>query len=93
MRRLSRDQVREIDRLSIERYLIPGIVLMENAAQCAADVACEMLSGPIGKEVLILCGGGNNGGDGLAVAPICTIAEPSLALRSRRAQNLIRAMH
>jgi hydroxyethylthiazole kinase-like uncharacterized protein yjeF len=68
MTRLTRAQVREIDRLSIEQYHIPGIVLMENAARAAADVACEMLGGARGRQVLILCGGGNNGGDGLAVA-------------------------
>ena len=43
MLRLTRAQVREIDRLSIEQYHIPGIVLMENAARAAADVASEML--------------------------------------------------
>jgi NAD(P)H-hydrate epimerase len=68
MIRLTRAQVREIDRLSIERYLIPGVVLMENAAREAADVVCDMLRGECLGEVLILCGGGNNGGDGLAIA-------------------------
>jgi NAD(P)H-hydrate epimerase len=67
MQRLTREQVRTIDRLSVERYGIPGIVLMENAARAATDVAWEMLGGQPGR-VLILCGGGNNGGDGLAVA-------------------------
>ena len=67
MRRLTRDQVRTIDRLCVERYGIPGIVLMENAARAVADVAWEMLHGRPG-DVLVLCGGGNNGGDGLAVA-------------------------
>ena len=68
MLHLTRAQVREIDRRSIEEYHIPGIVLMENAARAAADVACDMLDGECVGEVLILCGGGNNGGDGLAVA-------------------------
>lgn len=67
MRRLTRDQVRSIDRLSLERYGIPGIVLMENAARAVADVAWDMLGGRP-APVLILCGGGNNGGDGLAAA-------------------------
>jgi NAD(P)H-hydrate epimerase len=67
MLRLTREQVREIDRVAVERYKIPGVVLMENAARAAADVACEMLAERAGL-VLILCGGGNNGGDGLAVA-------------------------
>ena len=67
MRRLTREQVRSIDRLSLERYGIPGIVLMENAARSAADVAWDMLDRRP-AAVLILCGGGGNGGDGLAVA-------------------------
>ncbi|HEX4795269.1 MAG TPA: NAD(P)H-hydrate epimerase [Humisphaera sp.] len=65
---LSRNQLRQIDRLAAERYHIPGIVLMENAARAATDVAMEMLADPRDKQVLILCGGGNNGGDGLAIA-------------------------
>jgi NAD(P)H-hydrate epimerase len=68
MLRLTRSQLREIDRLSTERYHIPGIVLMENAARGAADVASDMLGPAPGKSVLIVCGGGNNGGDGLAAA-------------------------
>ncbi|HXE55594.1 MAG TPA: NAD(P)H-hydrate epimerase, partial [Tepidisphaeraceae bacterium] len=68
MIRLTRAQVREIDRRSIEEYHIPGIVLMENAARAAADVTCDMLDDNCVGEVLILCGGGNNGGDGLALA-------------------------
>jgi len=68
MLRLSREQVRTIDRLAIEKYLIPGEVLMENAARGLADVAWEMLDSREGGEVLIICGGGNNGGDGLAAA-------------------------
>lgn len=68
MLRLTREQLRRIDRLSTERYHFPSIVLMENAARGAADVACDMLRPGRGKSVLALCGGGNNGGDGLAVA-------------------------
>jgi NAD(P)H-hydrate epimerase len=67
MTRLTRKQVRWIDRLSVEIYKIPGVVLMENAARAAADVASEMLALKRG-QVLLFCGGGNNGGDGLAVA-------------------------
>ena len=66
MVRLTREQVRRIDKLSIEQYHIPGIVLMENAAIAAANEAVLMAES--GFSILILCGGGNNGGDGLAVA-------------------------
>jgi len=63
---LTRNQIREVDRRSIEEFHIPGIVLMENAARAATAAACDMSRE--NDHVLILCGGGNNGGDGLAVA-------------------------
>jgi NAD(P)H-hydrate epimerase len=69
MFKLTRAQVREIDRRSIEEFHLPGVVLMENAARGVLAEAIEMLGGnPVGADVLIVCGGGNNGGDGLAVA-------------------------
>ncbi|HEX8524400.1 MAG TPA: NAD(P)H-hydrate epimerase [Tepidisphaeraceae bacterium] len=68
MIRLTRAQVREIDRRAIDTYHIPSIVLMENAARGVVALAEKMLAGNAGSNVLIICGGGNNGGDGLAVA-------------------------
>ena len=68
MRHLSRDQAREIDRLAVERYGIPMMVLMENAARSAADCVCDLMDNDCVGQVLILCGPGNNGGDGLALA-------------------------
>jgi NAD(P)H-hydrate epimerase len=65
MIRLTRAQVREIDRRSIEEYGIPGILLMENASHAAADVALKMLSGNPSPSAINVCGPGNNGGDGL----------------------------
>jgi len=64
---LTRKQVREVDRRAMEQYQIPGIVLMENAARAVAVCAWDMLGRRPGN-VLIICGGGNNGGDGLAAA-------------------------
>ncbi len=60
--------MREIDRRAIEEYHIPGIVLMENAGIAAAGAAFLMARKTFGRSALILCGGGNNGGDGLVVA-------------------------
>jgi len=57
-----------VDRRAVEEFCVPGIVLMENAARAVVGVALEMLEGRSGAPVLVLCGGGNNGGDGLAVA-------------------------
>src|SRR5690349_20070858 len=64
----SRQAVREVDRLAGEQYGIPSIVLMENAAFHLADVALHMTGETEGARVLIFCGPGNNGGDGLALA-------------------------
>lgn len=66
MLRLTRAQLREIDRRAIADYHLPGIVLMENAARSASAIA---ISGwPTLENVLLFCGSGNNGGDGLAIA-------------------------
>ena len=65
--RLTREQVRLIDKLALERYHIPGLVLMENASRAVADAIISMAS-VADASVAIVCGGGNNGGDGFAVA-------------------------
>ena len=64
---LTRAQVREIDRVAIEDYGIPGIVLMENASRGAVDVLGALGWKPA-QTVTVLCGPGNNGGDGFAMA-------------------------
>ena len=66
---LTAAQMREVDRLTTERYGIPSIILMENAAHAVARVITEKLGGSVkGKTVIVLCGPGNNGGDGAALA-------------------------
>jgi NAD(P)H-hydrate epimerase len=68
MIRLTRAQVREIDRRAIEDYHIPGIVLMENSALASAPLALRLMNDHATNTAAIICGGGNNGGDGLAIA-------------------------
>ena len=64
-------EMREVDRLTTEEFGIPSILLMENAAQSAARVIAGKFEGLVeGLSVLILCGKGNNGGDGAALARI-----------------------
>ncbi|WP_333654339.1 NAD(P)H-hydrate dehydratase [Dissulfurispira sp.] len=58
-------EMREIDRITIEDYGIPGLVLMERAGLAVASKVREFYPD---KKVLVLCGGGNNGGDGLVAA-------------------------
>jgi len=65
---LSRRQVRELDRLAIEQWGVPGVVLMENAGRNVADAIEEFLGGASGKRVAVVAGCGNNGGDGFVVA-------------------------
>lgn len=68
---LTAEQMREVDRLTSEKYGVPSLILMENAAHAAARVIVEKLGGSVkGKSFLILCGKGNNGGDGAALARI-----------------------
>ncbi|MGZ5483885.1 MAG: NAD(P)H-hydrate epimerase, partial [Pyrinomonadaceae bacterium] len=66
---LSSAQMREIDRVTTERYGIPSLVLMENAAAATARVIAASFPSEIAnRSVLVLCGRGNNGGDGAATA-------------------------
>jgi len=65
---MSAEQSRSLDRLAVERYAIPSIVLMENAAIGLRDHVLEMLSDQVDPSVWICCGPGNNGGDGFALA-------------------------
>jgi hydroxyethylthiazole kinase-like uncharacterized protein yjeF len=64
----SRAAIREVDRLAAEEFVVPSIVLMENAAAGATWVAMGMLGRKARPRVMIVCGPGNNGGDGLAMA-------------------------
>lgn len=68
MMRITREQSRRVDRLALEKYHIPGVVLMENAARSAAEVCVRLVGSHADAGALIVCGNGNNGGDGLALA-------------------------
>lgn len=65
---LTRKQMRELDRKAIEEYKIPGIILMENAGRNVAEEVIKMIDSPQKTRVAILCGKGNNGGDGFVAA-------------------------
>src|SRR5262245_35662963 len=65
MRPLSRALVRDLDRQAIDEYGMSGLVLMENAGRGCADVLQRL--GCRGR-VTIVCGKGNNAGDGFVIA-------------------------
>ena len=72
MRVLTTDQMREADRRTIEDIGLPSIVLMENAGRqsvAAMEAAFEDLAS---RRVGVLCGRGNNGGDGFVIARTLT---------------------
>ncbi len=62
---LTREQSRRVDQIAIEEYGMSGLVLMENAGRGAAERIAELF--PAGG-VTILCGQGNNAGDGYVIA-------------------------
>jgi NAD(P)H-hydrate epimerase len=61
-------QIRNIDRRAIREFGIPGPVLMENAASAVLAEMEAFFEGLAGVRVGIVCGKGNNGGDGFALA-------------------------
>jgi hydroxyethylthiazole kinase-like uncharacterized protein yjeF len=67
MKVLTAAQMREVDRRTIEMG-VPGIVLMENAGHRVVEFLAETFAPLSAQRVAILCGKGNNGGDGMVVA-------------------------
>ena len=63
----SRDALHAIDRDAVEQFGIPSIVLMENASKGSATLIHDGCNNQK-KAITIVCGGGNNGGDGYGVA-------------------------
>src|SRR5438874_11902752 len=68
MKILTAKQIREIDRLSSQQFGIPGILLMENAGMRVVEALQERFEDFEELVVGIICGKGNNGGDGFVVA-------------------------
>ena len=77
---LTRSEVRAIDEAAVRELRIPGLLLMENAAHAVTSVLVADAS----QQIVIVCGPGNNGGDGLAVAR-------QLAATGRRPRVLLEA--
>jgi hydroxyethylthiazole kinase-like uncharacterized protein yjeF len=67
-RTMSREEVRRVDAWAIEQIGVPGVVLMENAGRSCAELVRRKLAAEADPRVCIVCGAGNNGGDGYVIA-------------------------
>ena len=68
MKILSAAQMREVDRLTTEDFGTPGLLLMEAAASRTVEAIERKFGSMAARQVLVVCGRGNNGGDGAAIA-------------------------
>lgn len=68
MKILTAAEAREVDRLTTERQGVPSLTLMENAGKCAVAFIKQRFAKLGRRRIVILCGKGNNGGDGFVVA-------------------------
>ena len=82
MKITSADEMRTIDRLTSERFGVPSLSLMEQAGTAVGDFALERW--PRAERIVIVCGKGNNGGDGF-------VAANRLATAGKRARVLLLA--
>jgi ADP-dependent NAD(P)H-hydrate dehydratase / NAD(P)H-hydrate epimerase len=65
---VSADEMREMDRLTMESFGVPGRILMENAGKGATEVFLSTFPDLSGSRIGIVAGRGNNGGDGFVIA-------------------------
>jgi len=98
MKVLTAAEMREVDRLTIERG-IPGLILMENAGARVVEFLASRFAPLSSQRIAVICGKGNNGGDGLVVARqiytrfhpralhVVLVADPA-ELRGDAAENL-----
>ena len=79
---LTAEEMRAADRRTIEEVGLPGAVLMENAGAAVAQAVRERW--PSARRILVLCGKGNNGGDGFVVARRLLTLQPEVCLFASR---------
>ncbi|HLV96590.1 MAG TPA: NAD(P)H-hydrate dehydratase [Candidatus Acidoferrales bacterium] len=99
MKILTATEMREVDRLTTERYGIPSLTLMENAGRSVAEFIRDRFPHLERRRIVVLCGKGNNGGDGFVVArqlqkmgakPVVLLVAKPEEIKGGAAKNLIR---
>lgn len=79
---LTAAEMRSADRRTIEDIGIPGVILMENAGAAVAREIRDRFPGA--RRIVVLCGKGNNGGDGFVIARRLTDLDPRVFLLGAR---------
>ena len=89
---LSRAQVRDFDRRATDHAQVPSLLLMENAGRGAVEAITALLGGRIepGLRTLVVCGAGNNGGDGYVVARRLSLLGADVEVLSTAAEDALR---
>ena len=67
MKLIGKEAMKDVDARLIKDMGFPETVLIENAGRAVAEEACAFLGGAARKRIVLLCGKGNNGGDGLVI--------------------------
>ena len=99
MKVLTAAEMREVDRRTTAELGIPSLELMENAGKRVVEFLKTELPGLTGRRIVVLCGKGNNGGDGLVVArllkqqgcaPVVCLFSSPVEMKGDAAENLKR---
>ena len=64
----TREEMRRLDKLALDKLGLNGLVLMENAGRAVADGVKNTIGSVTGRRIFVLAGKGNNGGDGMVAA-------------------------
>ena len=70
MKLLTNVQAKRLDKIALKKHSRTGNSLMKNAGRCVSNLAISLLRRVQNPEILVICGKGNNGGDGFAAASI-----------------------
>src|ERR1700691_5617686 len=68
MKILTAAEMKEVDRLTTARHRVPSLTLMENAGRSVAEFIHSRFLNLAHRRIVVLCGKGNNGGDGFVAA-------------------------
>src|SRR5271155_1330434 len=78
MKILTAQEMRETDRITVKQFGVPSLTLMENAGSAVARFVRREFSEH--RKIVVLCGKGNNGGDGFVAARVLTEARLAVSL-------------